>query len=89
MEDKLTLKLLKEVKANGKRWMISFIILLVLFFATNIAWLVAWNLPDGETTTTTTESYDIDQDNKDGGDNNSNIGVEDGKTKNKISKNND
>lgn len=83
MDDKLTLELLKEVKAYGKRWLIAFIIVLAMFFATNIAWLVAWNWPNGEATTT--ESYDIDQDNK-GGDNNSNIGVTDGKTKDTISK---
>lgn len=85
MDDKLTLELLKEVKAYGKRWLIAFIIVLAMFFITNIAWLVAWNWPGGEETTTTTESYDIDQDNK-GGDNNSNIGVTDGTAKDKIHK---
>jgi hypothetical protein len=53
----LALELLHEVKRTSKRWFILFIVVLVLFFATNLAWLYAWTLPIEETTTTT---YDLD-----------------------------
>lgn len=55
MEDKLTTELISEVKANGKRWMKAFILILILFFLTNIAWMIAWNLPAEDTTTTEVE----------------------------------
>lgn len=54
--DKLALELLRELKATCKRWFILFIVALILLFATNLAWLYAWNLPG----TTSTESYEID-----------------------------
>jgi hypothetical protein len=54
----LSLELLHEVKRTSKRWFILFIITLVLFFVTNLAWLYAWTLPVEESTTTTT--YDLD-----------------------------
>lgn len=61
-EDRLALELLKELKSISKRWFILFIITLILLFATNIAWLYAWNLPDSSTS----QSYDIEaQDNGD------------------------
>lgn len=56
MEDKLTLEIFKELKKTIKRYFIAFMILLFLFFATNIAWMVAWNLPAEDTT----QTYDID-----------------------------
>lgn len=62
MEDKLTLELLKDVRANGKRWMKACIFVLVLLFLTNIAWMIAWNLPS--------EGYTVEQHNEDEGDNN-------------------
>lgn len=53
MEDNtLASELLHELKASCKRWFIAFIIALAMLFATNIAWLYAWNLPSTETTTT-------------------------------------
>lgn len=64
MEEKLTLELLKEVKANAKKWFVISIILLVILFASNMAWLYYWNLPSEEVTT------QIDQANEDEGDNN-------------------
>lgn len=51
--DTLAVDCLKEIKAQSKRWFIAFITMLLLFFATNIAWLYFWNLPTEETTTTT------------------------------------
>lgn len=50
-ENSLASELLHEVKATSKRWFILFIICLIMLFATNLAWLYAWNLPDEETTT--------------------------------------
>ena len=64
MEDKLTLEIFKELKKTIKRYFIAFMILLFLFFATNIAWMIAWNLPAEDTTTTVT------QDTEDSGENN-------------------
>ena len=64
MEDKLTLEIFKELKKTIKRYFIAFMILLFLFFATNIAWMIAWNLPSEDTTTT------YEQTNEDDGDNN-------------------
>lgn len=43
--DTLAVDCLKEIKAQSKRWFIAFITMLLLFFATNIAWLYFWNLP--------------------------------------------
>lgn len=56
MEDKLTLEIFKELKKTIKRYFIAFMILLFLFFATNIAWMIAWNLPSEDTA----QTYDID-----------------------------
>lgn len=49
--ESLASELLHEVKATSKRWFILFIICLIMLFATNLAWLYAWSLPDEETTT--------------------------------------
>lgn len=58
MEDNtLAMELLHQLKSNTRKWFISFIIVLIMFFASNIAWLYAWNLP---TETTTTTTYDAD-----------------------------
>ena len=57
MEDNtLAMELLHQLKSSMKKWFIAFIIVLVMFFASNIAWLYAWNLPAESTTTT----YDAD-----------------------------
>lgn len=50
--ESLASELLHEVKATSKRWFILFIICLIMLFATNLAWLYAWNLPAEETTIT-------------------------------------
>ena len=58
MEDNtLAMELLHQLKSNTRKWFIAFIIVLIMFFASNIAWLYAWNLPTENTTTTT---YDTD-----------------------------
>ena len=56
----LATELLHEVKQQSKRWFMAFIIMLGLFFVTNIAWLIAWNLPTEEATTTVTQSSEDD-----------------------------
>ena len=55
-ENTLAMELLHQIKSNTKKWFIAFIIVLVMFFASNLAWLYAWNLPVENTTTT----YDAD-----------------------------
>lgn len=58
--ESLASELLHEVKATSKRWFILFIICLIMLFATNLAWLYAWNLPAEETATETTITQDSD-----------------------------
>lgn len=48
--ESLATELLHTLKASIKRLYIVIIILILLLFATNIAWLYAWNLPSEETT---------------------------------------
>lgn len=53
MEEKtLALEILKEVKANCKRWFIIAIIELVLLVGSNVAWLVYQSQYEDVTTTT-------------------------------------
>ena len=59
MEDNLATALLRELKQESKRRFILIIILLLLFFGTNLAWLIAWNLPSEETVS---ESYELQGD---------------------------
>lgn len=54
-KDSLASELLHLVKTQARRWFIAFIVVLIMLFATNLAWLYAWNLPDD----VTSESYDI------------------------------
>lgn len=51
----LATELLRELKRQSKRWFISFIICLILLFASNMAWLYVWNQYDYE-------SYSYEQD---------------------------
>lgn len=53
--DNLALEILGELKHSIKRLYTIILILIILLFATNIAWLYAWNLPNE----TTSNSYDI------------------------------
>lgn len=59
MEDNLATELLRELKRESKRRFILIIVLLFLFFGTNLAWLIAWNLPSEETVS---ESYELQGD---------------------------
>ena len=54
--ESLASELLHEVKATSKRWFMLFIICLIMLFATNLAWLYAWNLPAEETSTEITSN---------------------------------
>ena len=51
-DEKLALELLHELKNSCRRWFIAFIIAIVMLFATNFAWLYAWNLPTESESTT-------------------------------------
>ena len=53
--DNLATEILHELKAQSRRYFIMLIIAIVLLFASNIAWLYAWNLPDEKVT----ESYEL------------------------------
>lgn len=53
--DNLALEILGELKHSIKRLYTIILILIILLFATNIAWLYAWNVPNE----TTSNSYDI------------------------------
>lgn len=54
--DSLATELLHSLKSSCKRLFIAFIIVLAMLFATNLAWLYAWNLPSEESS----QKYDID-----------------------------
>lgn len=54
-DNSLASELLHLVKMQSRRWFIAFVIVLIMLFGTNIAWLYAWNLPDD----VTSESYEI------------------------------
>lgn len=56
MVENLATEILHEIKLESKRNFIMLIIAIVLLFASNLAWLYAWNLPDKQTT----ESYELD-----------------------------
>lgn len=49
-EDNLATELLHTLKSSIKRLYVILVILVVLLFGTNMAWLYAWNLPCEETT---------------------------------------
>lgn len=55
MGDSLASELLHEIKAESKRRFILLIICISLLFLSNLAWLIAWNLPSDEVT----ETYDL------------------------------
>ena len=57
MENSLASELLHEIKTESKRRFILLIICIILLFASNMAWLIAWNLPSEEVTTES--SYEL------------------------------
>ena len=56
-KDTLAMEILHELKATIKRLWITVVILIVLLFGTNLAWLYYWNIPD--------EEYTISQESSD------------------------
>lgn len=65
-KDSLALEILKEVKANCKRWFIIAIVELVLLVGSNIAWLVyqsQYETVSDETTTEYSQEADTDGNN--------------------------
>lgn len=64
MEERtLALEMLKELKAQSKRWFISFIIVLILWFATIGVFIWYINQPIEEVETTMTQDADTEGDN--------------------------
>ena len=59
MEERFATEILRELKTESKRRFVLLIICLILLFVSNMAWLVAWNLPAEEKTETTSESYEL------------------------------
>ena len=55
MLDNLATEILHELKLQCRRYFILLVIVTILLFASNIAWLYAWNLPDDDFT----ESYEL------------------------------
>lgn len=55
MENSLATELLREIKKESQRRFVLLIICLALLFASNMAWLIAWNLPMEKVSTETYE----------------------------------
>lgn len=53
--ESLATEILHELKVESRRRFILLIVTISLLFTSNIAWLIAWNLPSEEAT----ESYDL------------------------------
>lgn len=54
-DDNFAFEVLKHEKLNTRRWFIITIICVTLLFVSNMAWLIAWNLPSEEVT----DSYEL------------------------------
>lgn len=65
MEEKntLALEMMRELKANSKRWFISFLVVLVLWFTTIGIFIWYINQPVEETETITTQNADTEGEN--------------------------
>ena len=59
MENSLATELLHELKRESRRRFIIILILIVVLTGSNLAWLIAWNLPAEEIS----ESYELEGDN--------------------------
>lgn len=55
--DNLATELLREIKQESRRRFIIILILIVALVGSNLAWLIAWNLPTDKEVTT--ESYEL------------------------------
>lgn len=56
--DSLAVELLSTLKTLTKKLYAVIVILVILLFATNIAWLYAWNLPSEDQTSA--QSYEVE-----------------------------
>ena len=62
-KETLAMEILQELKAQSKRWFVSFIIVLILWFATIGVFIWYINQPIEEIETTTTQDADTEGDN--------------------------
>ena len=62
-KETLAMEILQELKAQSKRWFVSFIIVLILWFATIGVFIWYINQPIEEIETTTTQDDDTEGDN--------------------------
>ena len=62
-EETLATEMLKELKSNAKRWFISFVIVVILWFATIGVFVWYINQPIEETTTTYSQDADTEGEN--------------------------
>ena len=62
-KETLAMEILQELKAQSKRWFISFIIVLILWFATIGVFIWYINQPIEEIETTKTQDADTEGDN--------------------------
>ena len=54
-DENFAFEVLRQEKLNTRRWFIITIICVTLLFVSNMAWLIAWNLPREEVI----ESYEM------------------------------
>lgn len=59
----LAIEMMKELKANSKRWFISFLVVLILWFTTIGIFIWYINQPVEETETITTQNADTEGEN--------------------------
>lgn len=55
-ETKLASEVIHEQKVANKRMFVILMVVLAMFFVSNLAWLVAWNLPNYKSETITIDS---------------------------------
>jgi len=67
--DSFAMELIKDYKKQNKRQFIIILVILTMWFAT-IGYLIYISNDIGVETTTTTETYEIEQDSENGGNNN-------------------
>lgn len=74
--ESLATELLHLVKAQSKRWFISFIIVLSMLFVSNLVWLYFWCLPAEEVSTEVEQQTDNGDNNFIGEDCNISYGIQ-------------
>lgn len=74
--ESLATELLHLVKAQSKRWFISFVIVLFMLFVSNLVWLYFWCLPVEEVSTEVEQQTDSGDNNFIGEDGNISYGIQ-------------